>query len=151
MSKQKYLMLNQEYHKREQKQTTQAREVYFKPIELTQEQRYKYENYGWGGHMPFDEDIIQNIYDDSYNPVYTQKNIDTLKKCISGLTPRQQNIINGLLGGKTQSELASDLNVTQGCISLSLYGSYDHIRKRRYGGILKKLKGLIEKETNNGK
>lgn len=67
--------------------------------------------------------------------------IKQLKDCIKKLTPRQQQIINLILEGKTQNQVAAELGIKQTTVSLSLTG----IRKNGEikGGIYKKLRRLF--------
>lgn len=85
------------------------------------------------------------------NTAYDEK-IDTLRSRLlcrlqeiiqTKLTPHQRKIILLFLEGNTQEEIASVLNIHQTGVHKALHGNIDYSSdKRRYGGIVKKLKKI---------
>ncbi len=73
---------------------------------------------------------------------------------ISGdyLTEHQKKVLLMRLMGKTQNEIAKHLNITQSAIHKSIFGNIDYKNnKKRYGGIIKKLKRLCSTNENIAK
>jgi len=68
------------------------------------------------------------------------------------LTPHQRKIVLLFLEGNTQEEIASVMNIHQTGVHKALHGNIDYgSDKRRYGGIVKKLKKacLEDKEISS--
>lgn len=65
------------------------------------------------------------------------------------LTEHQKKILFMRLMGKTQNEIAEHLGITQSAVHKSLWGNIDYKNdKKRYGGIVKKLKKICK--SNEG-
>jgi cell division protein FtsL len=65
----------------------------------------------------------------------------------SCLTERQRQVIELSSQGKTQMEIAKELNVNQSSITKSLHGNVDYNKGSRvYGGSLKRMKKLCEND-----
>lgn len=65
------------------------------------------------------------------------------------LTDHQKKILMMRLVGKTQNEIAEHLGITQSAVHKALHGNIDYKNdKKRYGGIIKKLKKIC---SNNAK
>ena len=63
------------------------------------------------------------------------------------LTEHQKKILFMRLMGKTQNEIAEHLGITQSAVHKAMHGNIDYKNnKKRYGGIVKKLKKIC---TNN--
>lgn len=59
------------------------------------------------------------------------------------LTEHQKKILFMRLMGKTQNEISEHLGITQSAVHKSLHGNIDYRNnKKRYGGIIKKLKKI---------
>lgn len=59
------------------------------------------------------------------------------------LTEHQKRILTMRLSGKTQNEIAEHLGITQSAVHKALHGNIDYKNdKKRYGGIIKKLKKI---------
>lgn len=69
---------------------------------------------------------------------YSDEDIEELHKAIKHLTKKQQYIVNRLLEGKMQVEIAEELGVTQSCVSATLLGN-----TLGHGGILKRLRDIM--------
>jgi DNA-binding CsgD family transcriptional regulator len=63
------------------------------------------------------------------------------------LTPRQREIIHLLSQGKTQCEVAKELNINQSSITKSINGNVDYKKgKIVYGGSKSRIRKLIEED-----
>lgn len=62
------------------------------------------------------------------------------------LTNRQKEILLLWNDGYTQMEIAKILNVNQSSVTKSLNGNYDYATNKRYGGVQKKLKKIVEND-----
>lgn len=61
------------------------------------------------------------------------------------LTEHQKKILFMRLMGKTQNEIAEHLGITQSAVHKSIHGNIDYKNdKKRYGGIIKKLKKICK-------
>jgi len=90
--------------------------------------------------------LIENEPDEQINNLRMEL-IDELYDLISEdyLTPHQKKILTMRLMGKTQNEIAEHLKITQSAIHKSLFGNIDYKNdKKRYGGIVKKLKKICQ-------
>ncbi len=59
------------------------------------------------------------------------------------LTEHQKKILMMRLMGKTQNEIAEHLGITQSAVHKAMHGNIDYKNdKKRYGGIIKKLKKI---------
>lgn len=77
--------------------------------------------------------------------------IDELYDIISGnyLTQHQKKILMMRLMGKTQNEIAEHLGITQSAVHKAMHGNIDYKNdKKRYGGIVKKLKKICKNNEN---
>jgi len=64
------------------------------------------------------------------------------------LTDHQKKILMMRLVGKTQNEIAEHLGITQSAVHKALHGNIDYKNdKKRYGGIIKKLKKICSNNT----
>jgi len=64
------------------------------------------------------------------------------------LTEHQKKILLMRLMGKTQNEIADHLGITQSAVHKAMHGNIDYKNnKKRYGGIIKKLRKICK---NNG-
>ena len=75
--------------------------------------------------------------------------LEELYDIINGdyLTEHQKKILFMRLMGKTQNEIAEHLGITQSAVHKAMHGNIDYKNnKKRYGGIVKKLKKIC---TNN--
>ena len=65
------------------------------------------------------------------------------------LTVRQKQILKmRFVDGMKQQDIADELGITQGAISLQINGIPNYVYKRKHGGIIKKLKRLCSVEDN---
>ena len=61
------------------------------------------------------------------------------------LTEHQKKILLMRLMGKTQNEIAEHLGITQSAVHKAMHGNIDYKNdKKRYGGIVKKLKKICK-------
>lgn len=61
------------------------------------------------------------------------------------LTEHQKKILLMRLMGKTQNEIAEHLGITQSAVHKAMHGNIDYKNnKKRYGGIIKKLKKICK-------
>lgn len=68
------------------------------------------------------------------------------------LTDHQKKILMMRLTGKTQNEIAEHLGITQSAVHKALHGNIDYKNnKKRYGGIIKKLKKVCSNNSNINK
>lgn len=77
--------------------------------------------------------------------------IDEMYEIISGdyLTKHQKKILMMRLMGKTQNEIAEHLGITQSAVHKAMHGNIDYKNdKKRYGGIVKKLKKICKNNPN---
>lgn len=80
-----------------------------------------------------------------------EKLLDQLYEVVHGdfLTEHQRKILLMRLMGKTQNEIALHLGITQSAVHKAMHGNIDYKNdKKRYGGIIKKLKKICK--TNTG-
>jgi FixJ family two-component response regulator len=62
------------------------------------------------------------------------------------LSDYQQKILNMQLSGKTQNEIAKELNVSQSAVHKNMFGNIDYKKnKKRYGGSVRRLAKLAKK------
>lgn len=81
-------------------------------------------------------DKISELRSDLIEQLYDVINSDLL-------TEHQQKILWMRLMGKTQNEISEHLGITQSAVHKSLHGNIDYRNnKKRYGGIIKKLKKI---------
>lgn len=83
--------------------------------------------------------------------VFGDENINRKKyflfrSAMEKLEKNEKEIISMYLDGKTQSEIAKKLNITQGCVCKMLGGNY--YLKKKSGGIMQKIKKIINKMEN---
>ena len=66
----------------------------------------------------------------------------------TSLTKRQREVVTLRLQGKTQMQIADQLGIHQTTVHKLLCGNIDyrHNKKRRYGGAVKKLQKVCEKD-----
>lgn len=79
--------------------------------------------------------------------------IEEIYKIISGdnLTKHQKKILFMRLSGKTQNEIAEHLGITQSAVHKAMHGNIDYKNnKKRYGGIIKKLRKICTNESKIG-
>lgn len=137
----------------QQKRGSKRLTVYMSPILLTFKQREK-----WEGSLFWDcvslngelfngeasiycaaNDNLEDIEAKQKQEEENEQLLDALRTAIQTLTLKQKYIIDALLSGKTQKQIAAELNITQGAVSLTLHGSHGA------GGVFKKLRKLISK------
>ncbi len=85
---------------------------------------------------------IQELREDLLNELYS---------IINGnyLTEHQKKILFMRLMGKTQNEIAEHLGITQSAVHKAMHGNIDYKNnKKRYGGIVKKLKKICSSNSN---
>ena len=73
--------------------------------------------------------------------------LDELYQIMFGnyLTDHQKKILFMRLEGKTQNQIADHLGITQSAVHKALHGNIDYQNnKKRYGGIIKKLKKICD-------
>jgi hypothetical protein len=59
-------------------------------------------------------------------------------------TPKQFAVLNLVLDGYTQTEISNQSGTNQSGITKSLFGNYDYNNKKRYGGVIPKMKRYIK-------
>ena len=94
------------------------------------------------------EILLSNSYSDEIIDL-REKLLNELYDIINGdyLTSHQKKILMMRLMGKTQNEIAEHLGITQSAVHKAMHGNIDYKNnKKRYGGIIKKLKKIC---TNN--
>jgi DNA-directed RNA polymerase specialized sigma subunit len=65
------------------------------------------------------------------------------------LTDHQKKILMMRLTGKTQNEIAEHLGITQSAVHKAMHGNIDYKNdKKRYGGIIKKLRKICKTNPN---
>lgn len=77
--------------------------------------------------------------------ILRDKLLDRVKNIISKrLTPHQKKVILLFLEGNTQEEIASVMDIHQTGVHKAIHGNIDYMgeQRRRYGGIIKKLKRI---------
>lgn len=92
--------------------------------------------------------LAENAYSDKMCDL-REKLLEELYEVIHGdvLTEHQQKILFMRLMGKTQNEIASHLGITQSAVHKAMHGNIDYKnQKKRYGGIVKKLKKICFSE-----
>lgn len=95
------------------------------------------------GHILIENEINDKIVD------LRENLIEELYDVVNGnfLTEHQKKILFMRLMGKTQNEIAEHLKITQSAVHKSLFGNIDYKNnKKRYGGIIKKLKKICKNE-----
>ena len=92
------------------------------------------------------EILESNAYDEEIVNL-REKLLDELYDIINGdyLTSHQKKILMMRLMGKTQNEIAEHLGITQSAVHKAMHGNIDYKNnKKRYGGIVKKLKKICK-------
>lgn len=77
--------------------------------------------------------------------------MDELYNVIHGdfLTDHQKKVLMMRLMGKTQNEIAEHLGITQSAVHKAMHGNIDYKNnKKRYGGIVKKLRKICSNNEN---
>jgi DNA-binding CsgD family transcriptional regulator len=88
------------------------------------------------------DDRIQALREDLLEEIYEIVHGDFL-------TDHQKKILMMRLVGKTQNEIAEHLGITQSAVHKALHGNIDYKNdKKRYGGIIKKLKKICNNNPN---
>jgi hypothetical protein len=83
-------------------------------------------------------DTIDNLKDSLLDELYDVVNSNFL-------TDHQKKILLMRLMGKTQNEIAEHLGITQSAVHKAMHGNIDYKNdKKRYGGIIKKLKKVCK-------
>ena len=80
-----------------------------------------------------------------------EKLLEQLYDVVHGdfLTEHQRKILLMRLMGKTQNEIAQHLGITQSAVHKAMHGNIDYKNdKKRYGGIIKKLKKICKTNDN---
>jgi len=88
--------------------------------------------------------LKENSYSDKMTDL-REKLLEELYEVIHGnvLTEHQKKILFMRLMGKTQNEIADHLGITQSAVHKAMHGNIDYKnQKKRYGGIVKKLKKI---------
>lgn len=67
---------------------------------------------------------------------------------LSHLTEKQRTLINLMLQGYSQTEMASKLGITQSAVHKALYGAMDYKSKAPAGGTIPKLRKLCATNTS---
>ena len=83
-------------------------------------------------------------------PEWLNKNREKLNDLLPCLTPKQKEIVALICKDYTQKQIAEELNITQGTVSISINGQtqINNGKKKRYGGIINRLrKEKIKKEA----
>lgn len=62
------------------------------------------------------------------------------------VTPYQRRVLMLTLSGKTQEEIGKELNITQSAVHKSLHGNITYPARITYGGSIKKLKKICQKD-----
>jgi len=92
--------------------------------------------------------LTENSYSDIMHDL-RDKLLEELYEVIHGnvLTEHQKKILFMRLMGKTQNEIATHLGITQSAVHKAMHGNIDYKnQKKRYGGIVKKLKKICLNE-----
>ena len=88
--------------------------------------------------------LMENAVDDRIADL-KESLLDHLYEIINGnyLTEHQKKILFMRLMGKTQNQIAEHLGITQSAVHKAMHGNIDYKnQKKRYGGIIKKLKKI---------
>jgi predicted XRE-type DNA-binding protein len=105
-------------------------------------------DYGKLSNFSSDRGISSILQENSYSETVMdlkEKLLEELYEVIHGnhLTDHQKNILFMRLMGKTQNEIADHLGITQSAVHKAMHGNIDYKnQKKRYGGIVKKLKKI---------
>lgn len=97
------------------------------------------------GHILTENEVNDNIGE------LREKLISELYDVVNGgyLTDHQRKILFMRLLGKTQNEIAEHLGITQSAVHKAMHGNIDYKNnKKRYGGIIKKLKKICQHNKN---
>jgi len=92
--------------------------------------------------------LTENAFSDKMYDL-REKLLEELYEVIHGniLTEHQKKILFMRLMGKTQNEIATHLGITQSAVHKAMHGNIDYKnQKKRYGGIVKKLKKICLNE-----
>jgi len=109
-------------------------------------------DYGKLSNFSNDRGISSILQENSYSETVLdlkEKLLEELYEVIHGnhLTDHQKNILFMRLMGKTQNEIADHLGITQSAVHKAMHGNIDYKnQKKRYGGIVKKLKKICSGE-----
>ncbi len=109
-------------------------------------------DYGKLSNFSSDRGISSILQENSYSEAVLdlkEKLLEELYEVIHGdhLTDHQKNILFMRLMGKTQNEIADHLGITQSAVHKAMHGNIDYKnQKKRYGGIVKKLKKICSGE-----
>lgn len=126
-----------------------TKERYLSDFNLTDEERIRVESYSRGAVRYADE--THSPYKEPYDDEEASRKEDlyaALELAIETLTERQRQVVEGLLEGLNQNQIAAKLGVIQPTIYKTIYGMPYKSRVtgevRIQGGLLKKLKFQIE-------
>ena len=89
-----------------------------------------------------------NSYDDRISYLRDEL-LEIIYEIVNGdmLTEHQKKILFMRLMGKTQNDIAKHLGITQSAVHKAMHGNIDYKNnKKRYGGIVKKLKKICGTE-----
>ena len=87
-------------------------------------------------------------YSERFHELRQQLMKEVLRIINTNLTERQCEVITLRLEGKTQIQIAEQLGVHQTTVHKLLMGNIDYANgKKRYGGAIKKLKKICEKDA----
>lgn len=109
-------------------------------------------DYGKLSNFSNDRGISSILQENSYSETVLdlkEKLLEELYEVIHGnhLTDHQKNILFMRLMGKTQNEIADHLGITQSAVHKAMHGNIDYKnQKKRYGGIVKKLRKICSGE-----
>jgi|TARA_Y100000034_G_C6903949_1_gene418908 hypothetical protein len=90
--------------------------------------------------------LMENSCDERISDL-KEELLDQLYEIINGdyLTGHQKKILFMRLMGKTQNQIAEHLGITQSAVHKAMHGNIDYKNhKKRYGGIIKKLKKICK-------
>tara|TARA_A100001011_G_scaffold398129_1_gene501479 strand:- start:5467 stop:5889 length:423 start_codon:yes stop_codon:yes gene_type:complete len=90
--------------------------------------------------------LQENSYDERVSEL-RENLLEEVYDIIHGdlLTEHQKKILFMRLMGKTQNEIANHLGITQSAVHKAMHGNIDYRNnKKRYGGIVKKLKKICK-------
>ena len=104
--------------------------------------------------ISFDQSIGNVLSDNQFSEEIQELRedlLDEIYSIINGnyLTEHQKKILFMRLMGKTQNEIAEHLGITQSAVHKAMHGNIDYKNnKKRYGGIVKKLKKICSTNPN---
>ena len=91
---------------------------------------------------PYEE---QELFDDEFRDLNDEALAIMVEELRANLSDKQARLVDGLLAGKSQTDLAHDTGVNQSSIIKMIIGNADYSKggKKMFGGIVRLVPGIL--------